>query len=428
MICYFPDIYPDELIYSLLSRFYIRSGYMSYTYAAQKLFTDKKTRPNIEYLNRFTANATELIIKNISERDLILKHTMFPYYGKFLKNRKEIYCALLPYGKNYNGLLPKIRENNQRYLRYCPLCSSEDRAKYGETYWHRIHQMAEIDDCLIHNCKLINSDTEISNKTSPKFSAAEYAVPHDNDCIFQTKSIFIDLNKYMLEVFNYDIDFDNDTNTGDYVFSRLSDTKYMRGKMRNITLLTHEYNSYYNTNTPVWQIQKVFTNYETKFKNICMLAMFLNITPYEICNPMLITQIEKHRIVKAYKKPPGIKPKDWKSLDTEALPKVRNVIDSIFSEEKPKKVSVYAVGKILGLSPKQIEKMPKCKSEILKHYETQEQFWARKVTWAVKNIDEENKNFSWKQIRNLTNICKTDLYSCLPYIENDIRIRICEVL
>lgn len=38
MIAYFPDIYPDELIYSQLLRYYINSGYNAYVHAAEELF------------------------------------------------------------------------------------------------------------------------------------------------------------------------------------------------------------------------------------------------------------------------------------------------------------------------------------------------------------------------------------------------------
>ena len=49
MITYFPSIYPDELLYSLLARYYAKSGYLAYTYAAQDLFVKKTVKPDIEF-------------------------------------------------------------------------------------------------------------------------------------------------------------------------------------------------------------------------------------------------------------------------------------------------------------------------------------------------------------------------------------------
>ena len=35
MIGFMPDFYPDELVYSLLARYYQRSGYLAYIHAAR---------------------------------------------------------------------------------------------------------------------------------------------------------------------------------------------------------------------------------------------------------------------------------------------------------------------------------------------------------------------------------------------------------
>lgn len=51
MIVQFTSFYPDELVYSLLARYYVKSGYMRYTFAAQDLFASKTVRPNIEFVN-----------------------------------------------------------------------------------------------------------------------------------------------------------------------------------------------------------------------------------------------------------------------------------------------------------------------------------------------------------------------------------------
>ena len=44
MISYFPAAYPDELLYSQLARYYTKSGYMAYTYAAEELYVSKIVR------------------------------------------------------------------------------------------------------------------------------------------------------------------------------------------------------------------------------------------------------------------------------------------------------------------------------------------------------------------------------------------------
>ena len=49
MLGLFPKLYPDELIYSVLARYYVRSGYSNYVFAAEDLFQNRYVRPSFEY-------------------------------------------------------------------------------------------------------------------------------------------------------------------------------------------------------------------------------------------------------------------------------------------------------------------------------------------------------------------------------------------
>ena len=115
----------------------------------------------------------------------------------------------------------------------------------------------------------------------------------------------------------------------------------------------------------------------------------------------------------------GIKAYDWQQIDKDTLPFVRDAIRKLQGNEKnrPKKVTVFAIEKLLHLPSKRIATyLPKCKAEIEKHYETQEEYWAREVVWAVKCILREGNTLNWKHIRNLTNMRKRDLMKCVPYL------------
>lgn len=45
-------------------------------------------------------------------------------------------------------------------LRYCPLCAKEDAKRYGEAYWHTLHQLPLVSVCGIHRCSLIDASSE----------------------------------------------------------------------------------------------------------------------------------------------------------------------------------------------------------------------------------------------------------------------------
>lgn len=471
MITFLPQLYPDELIYSLLARYYIKTGYLAYIFAAQDLFTNPKDNPNIEFVNKLNDVLMHLITANISFKDIILKHTMFPYYSKFLpyERRTKAYQSLFNMDSNYCNLLPlpKSKNNTVRYLRYCPLCVIKDREDYGETYWHRIHQMIGVNICTIHNCYLKDSNIPIMRKASPMLVTAE-EVSITQTLNYCTNNIEIEISQYIVSVFQSEFIFTNQTNIGKFLHSQMDNTVYksVRGEQRNITLLHKDFSEYYrclpnNWFTEVWQIQKILTNSKTNFYEVCLLANFLHISPNEL-NEMAIpkrTQQElfdeqifllheqgfnypeiakklnasinvvkcigekrygtyhkqsKHAPMKC-----GVKTNNWIQIDKDTLPLVKKAILELQSDinKRPKKVTIYAIEKMLKLPQKRIDNMPLCKSEILKHYETQSQYWAREIIWAINQIITNNQPLNWKHIRQLINIRKTNLISCLPYLK-----------
>ena len=88
-----------------------------------------RMRPDIEFINRLTQDAQSVIHKKMSADEVIMNHTMFPYYGRFLgkERRTEAYFALLNTDGNYRNLLPIPKAKRQRFLRYCPMCVNMDR-------------------------------------------------------------------------------------------------------------------------------------------------------------------------------------------------------------------------------------------------------------------------------------------------------------
>ena len=474
MIAYLPEIYPDELVYSWLARYYIKTGYIRYIFVAEELFQRKTVRPDIEFVNQYTAPVLQAMTEKIPMQKIIEQHTMFPYYGRFLpkERRNQAFTALMQTTGNYHNLLPipKRKDNTERYLRYCPVCVEKDREQHGETYWHRIHQLQGGNICPIHKCYLINSAVRISGKTSPTLVAAETCIPeNNNDIVICQNHIECKTAVYVTEVFQSELDFRNDVTVGKFLHSRMESTPYrsVRGQQRNIALLHAEFQEYYknlpdNSISELWQIQKVLTDDRINPYEVCMLAMFLNVSVADLVKMKLSKQTQEQRFdeqiyllheqglkypeiarrlgasydsvkaiggqrYKKYHKTPhkalecGTKAYNWQQIDKETLPLVRDAIRQLQGNGKnrPKKVTVFAIEKILHLPSKRIATyLPRCKAEIEKYQESQEEYWAREVVWAFNHIITEGNRLNWKQIRNLTNMRKQDLIKCVPYLSN----------
>lgn len=124
MIGFFPKIlYPDELLYSQIARYAVRSGYTGYIYAAEDIYQHYKTvRPDVEFVNLYTDDALKWMTKEYSWEYIVQKHTMFPAYARFLPivRRRTAFEALMRCKGNWSNLVAQP-QTGQRFIRYCPL-------------------------------------------------------------------------------------------------------------------------------------------------------------------------------------------------------------------------------------------------------------------------------------------------------------------
>lgn len=163
MVAFFPTIYDDELLYSAIARFHIRSGNTSIKSTINDLFVCTTVTAGIELPSHIEKLVKSMPLSSkYTVDDLIMGHTMFPFYSAFLPTERteRIYKSMIGNkgGDIYNsiGLMASsITEN--KFLKYCPECMKEDMDKYGELYWHRIHQVPAITICYKHHIPLLNS-------------------------------------------------------------------------------------------------------------------------------------------------------------------------------------------------------------------------------------------------------------------------------
>lgn len=406
------DFYDDELLYSFLARYFERTGYINYISVAKDLFSNIHTRPDFEFLNKYTKETFDFITKNKSFGQMILDHTMFPYYCRYMppERQKMAYGALSNMDNKWVDYISKpTNKGVLRHFRYCPICAEEDRKKYGETYWHRSHQMIGVDICPTHFCKLLDTDIVISANTSPCLITAEEKVVL-KDAEYSENPIKKALAEYIYTVFKAPININENIRIGDYLHSKLP-PRYFDRNMRNLRLLTNDFNEYYKCIITLegWRIEKIFTGYNRRLHEICMLAMFLNISPSQLTENKNVSLNKPKRAKRKYiNSKPGAKSKDWNRIDIETLPKVISLISQTKSGDKPTRITMGYVERMLNLPSKSLPKMPLSYNEILKNTETQDEFWIRKIAWAKEKLLRENKPLNWKHISDLTNIRRRD--------------------
>ncbi len=284
MIAQFPEPYDDELLYSVLSRYYVRSGHWSLRDCMRDLF-GKIIHPSIEFMDMLTKNVA---VQLGNPTNIVLNHTMFANYARFipLDRRKKALESIISGTKGYTNLLyiPKSDTSEMRYLRYCPICVSEDRVHYGEAYWHRSHQVYGVTVCSKHKCHLNNSDVWIHSKASPSLIAADIAIPVDETALPCEDEKALLLNQYMIDVFLQPLEIDSPSNIGKFLKYHLIGTEYLsfRGEHIWADKLCKDMLQYYSSITQTvltdsYQISKVLMNKYCHPMIICMIGQFVGL-------------------------------------------------------------------------------------------------------------------------------------------------------
>ncbi len=428
MIAYFPAIYPDELVYSWFCRYYVHSGCLSHKMALQELYCKRSDNPSKEFIGNLNPEARKLIGKMYLLDELVLNHTMYPQYARFvtLEQKKTALFRLCHDSRDIHHLFAVLpRNEGEQYLRYCPQCVKEDRETYGETYWHRKHQIRNMSICTKHKCKLMESSVLAKSEQSYTFFPAENYVD-DNKLVLENDTAKIEFAEYLESVFDAPIDFDNDVPVSSILYDGMGRTKYLKssGRSRYTKLLADDMHGFYMnmgvcTVASVYQIQRTLLGSGFDFSIVCQIAFFLGMKPEELTSPSLTPERIRQEQDSHYMKDAGSV--DWEQLDTETAPVlerfVKGVYDGTANENgRPERVSERLVYREMNLQGHQLENMPKCKAIFERYTESYPESWARKIIWAYQKLKEEGEPFYWSDIRKLSGVKKKNFQLVIPYL------------
>lgn len=473
MIAQIPDFYEDELVYSLLARYAVRSGLYSYRNAQEEIY-EITTRPTFEYVNKLKQ---ELIKRLGGIENIILHHTMFGIYARFVPEAKRrIALEKLSAGSpDYSDYLwhPQNRIKDDKYARYCPMCAKEERKQYGEAYWHRKHQIYGSNVCSKHKCYLLNSKLKIHSKETPSLLPAEFMIPQEDDIVTCINKHELATSRFMDELIDQPF---KEEHFNSILKRKLQGTRYISARGGRISVqclfddLQHFYADYDQlVLSESWQLSKLF---EGKYNNplaIVMLAIFFEVKPGELCygdsscvdktkqydnqihflhqqgyNYRQITEMigGSYDYVKAIgnqrrggtKKPKewnpssGMKQKKYDEMDREYYPAVKEFVDKIYAnlDERPKKLSISMVEKEFGLTSRTIMKM-RCSYQYVKsHMESQEEFWVRELIWLYNRLISNDIALNKKNLaaRDL-HIRSSNLARIIPYLNQNDPVQKC---
>ncbi|MBD2566591.1 TnsD family Tn7-like transposition protein [Anabaena lutea] len=184
MIGFFPDPYPDELLYSVCGRYQNYLQYSSQKNLMQDLFASVHARAIIDLPTHIGYLVDSLPTGNNYTVDKIIDGlTLFPFYRPFISHANIQQFREQMKGDG-NGLhyrlgLTASTIRPPKYLQFCPICVLEDRKNFGECYWHRLHQIPGVQVCPTHMVFLEKSSVCISGQNNHQtFIDAQQTIIH----------------------------------------------------------------------------------------------------------------------------------------------------------------------------------------------------------------------------------------------------------
>ncbi|WP_236717714.1 TnsD family transposase [Rummeliibacillus stabekisii] len=178
---FFPIPYKDELLYSVLARYHIRSGNVSIKATQQDVYGIDSITAIMDLPSHIYRLMQNLPVgHHYTPEYLITNHTLFPIYAAFLpyEHAAKVKESMIGDrgGSIYNkiGLMASSVKLNQ-YFKFCPQCVEEDMHNLGELYWHRIHQIPGVLVCFEHKAPLYDSQVPVRgyNKHEYRFAAPD---------------------------------------------------------------------------------------------------------------------------------------------------------------------------------------------------------------------------------------------------------------
>lgn len=462
---YIPDLYPDELFFSWICRINDHSAYPGYRATLQVLLGQSKYI-RVDLTTPTSTDFRQIIDKMCPMDEIIFQHTLFPAYARFrtLEYRQQAYDVLYA-GEEDVGNSLMYPDGNRKFLRYCPMCAGWDRERYGETYWHRLHQLPDLDACPVHGCTLITTNVSIIRKIAPKTVSAEEVIRKDSeDKVQKVSPEYLDFARYYQEIFLAPMDMKSDYNAGKFLAGFIKEkTGYStkRGGQTMSLQISCDMKDFYRDLGDSYEIKSyrvanVITGKSHDMRDIARVAYFLGIPAEELLDTTKRVESKKevfdaevHRlytqgysqreiarkmdaprslirtslmsdstVVQDYAKAKNQKKHTLQKKDAEMVGQVKGICESLQyrADGRPQRVALYPICAVLGIQPKNLRFYPQCEKTVMASVEPWEEYWARALVWAYKEIKKEGEPFFRERVREKTGIVKKTGIRALPVL------------
>lgn len=154
-----PLPYPDELLYSVVTRHHLRMSNTSPKWTLREVFGTENVIPTVDLPSHIEDLSERSQLLGISSDQWIDEHTLFAFYAPFLPSERCRRLRQMMKSKDGAGIhtltgITASTVDRTSELKFCPICYEEDITSYGEPYWHRTLQATGVMTCPKHGVVL----------------------------------------------------------------------------------------------------------------------------------------------------------------------------------------------------------------------------------------------------------------------------------
>ncbi len=416
MYAYFPEMYPDESLYSVLARLRTHLGGLSSVQFQRWLYAGKLHPVDFELVGGINVIAYNTY--GTSQRDLdalIDDHTGLNYYLRHLEAPLAESCRRMYASGEERGLLiwagsATSNIGRVKALRYCSKCLEIMRASYGELYWRRAHNLPGSLVCLDHGCPLYLSTVDLCRLGRFDFISADMAIcPARDHLVCDMPPEVIPLAQQLARI---SADF---LKASDCHQSRVEwAADYMvkirtLGLMRGTTMVDDKklaimvsdvYSGIYpylkdcfcERRDGFFPILSMLRQPKSGFHPLdhALMEVFLSHagSPRTLSTSRIINlyEAEHHATDAGYRRPCFGGVEDWDAIDRVLRDAVLLIADCIRSEQPPVRISRVEVERRLpvgGRIGKRLQHLPKTAEVLSRYVETTQDFQSRRVRWHI---------------------------------------------
>lgn len=171
MMTSFPIRYEDEMLYSVISRYAIRSGNTSHRATLIDVFGSSNYTVSLELQSGISRMISNLPVgSTVTKEQLIFQNTMYPFYSAFKSEEQSRWIwdeMLSEHGKDlYNAIGQSTSPIKMAtHFQYCSRCNRIALETHGEMYWRRLFQIPGVKICAEHGVWLSQSEVPLRGNT-----------------------------------------------------------------------------------------------------------------------------------------------------------------------------------------------------------------------------------------------------------------------